>query len=188
MNNEENHQNYNKKVAIATKWSASTELIVKIIQPITSIILARILVPEDYGIVANLTMIVSFAEMLADAGFSKYIIQHRFESKEELTESSNVAFWTNLIVALSLFGIICLFRNLFASWIGSSGYEIPLVVSSIAIPLFALISIQRALYIRNLNFKTLFYVRIFSSFIPFLITVPIAALGGGVLGADIWVT
>ncbi len=56
----------NKKVVNATKWSAITELVAKLISPITSMVLARLLTPEAFGVVATITMIVSFAEWYAE--------------------------------------------------------------------------------------------------------------------------
>ena len=179
MKDELEDRAFDIKVSIATKWSATTEIIVKLIQPIITVILARLLLPEDFGIVANLTMIISFAEMIADAGFSKYVIQHKFYSEKELLTTATVAFWSNMIISCLLFFAIFLFRFFLADLIGSKGYEKSLVIASLSIPLFALISIQKALYIRQLNFKTLFMIRVLSSLIPFAITIPIALFGGG---------
>ena len=55
-------------------------------------ILARILVPEEFGVVATVTMIVSFADIFTDAGFQKYVVQHQFKTKEDEDLSINVAF------------------------------------------------------------------------------------------------
>ena len=84
--------NINKKVGQATKWSSITEIIAKLISPITNMILARLLVPEAFGVVATITMVISFAEIFTDAGFQKYIIQHEFLDDEALNNSTNVAF------------------------------------------------------------------------------------------------
>ena len=62
--------------ATATRWSSITEVVAKFVMPIVNIILARLLTPEAFGVVATVTMIVSFAEIFADAGFQKYIIQY----------------------------------------------------------------------------------------------------------------
>ena len=71
--------NVNNKVVVnATKWSAITEVVAKLISPITSMVLARLLAPEAFGVVATITMIVTFAEIFTDAGFQKYLIQHEF--------------------------------------------------------------------------------------------------------------
>ena len=59
----------NSKMKIATKWSTITEVTAKLISPITNMILARILVPEAFGVIATITMITSLADVLTDAGF-----------------------------------------------------------------------------------------------------------------------
>ena len=82
----------NNAVANATKWSAITELIARLILPITNMVLARLLTPEAFGVVATITMIVTFAEIFTDAGFHKYLIQHEFVDKTDREESTNVAF------------------------------------------------------------------------------------------------
>ena len=58
-----------KKMRSATKWSAVTQLFAKLVSPITTMVLARLLTPEAFGIVATLTMVISFAEIFTDAGF-----------------------------------------------------------------------------------------------------------------------
>ena len=58
--------------ASAAKWSLATEIIAKIISPISQLVLARLLAPEAFGMVATVTMVVSFADMFADAGFQSY--------------------------------------------------------------------------------------------------------------------
>ena len=68
-------ENLNTNIKQATKWSMFTEIASKLVTPITNSILARVLVPEAFGVVATLTMVVSFAEVFTDAGFQKYLIQ-----------------------------------------------------------------------------------------------------------------
>jgi PST family polysaccharide transporter len=53
----------NNKIVKATKWSSITEIVAKLITPITSIVLARLLTPEAFGVVATLTMVITFAEI-----------------------------------------------------------------------------------------------------------------------------
>ncbi len=88
------------QVTSAVKWSLVTEIIVKFISPITNMILARLLTPEIFGLVASIMMITTFAEMFTDAGFQKYIVQHQFVSSSEQDEYISVAFWTNLGVSI----------------------------------------------------------------------------------------
>ena len=65
-----------KKIVNASKWSSITEIIARLISPVVNIFLARLLAPEEFGIVATITMVITFAEIFTDAGFQKYLIQH----------------------------------------------------------------------------------------------------------------
>ena len=162
------------KVVTATKWSALTEIASKLISPIAGMILARLLTPEAYGAVATTTIIISFAEMLTDAGFQKYIIQHDFTNDDDRNKSINVAFWTNLVMSLIIWGIIIAFRYPIASLVGSPGLETAIVVACAAIPIAAFSSIQSAIYKRNLNFRIPFIVRMIGLGVTFFITIPLA--------------
>lgn len=164
----------NNKVVKATKWSSLTEIAAKLISPITTMVLARLLTPYAFGILVTATMVISFAEIFTDAGFQKYLIQHKFDSKEDLYRSTNVAFWSNLILSILFWGGIVLFSGDIATLVGSKGYGDVIAISCICIPLAAFSSIQMALYKRDLDFKTLFVVRIVGVLLPLVVTIPLA--------------
>jgi len=166
--------NFQNKILSATKWAAFTEIAVKLISPITSMILARILAPEAFGVVATVTMIVSFADMFTDAGFQKYLVQHEFKHEEEKFKNANVAFWTNFGVSVFLWFIIVLFRETIAISVGSQGLGNVVAIASVQLLLTPFSSIQMALYRRDFDFKTLFLVRMVSVVIPFTVTLPLA--------------
>lgn len=165
---------FNTKVVKATKWSSITEIVAKLITPITSIILARLLTPEAFGVVTTLTMVITFAEIFTDAGFQKYLIQHEFVDDTDREQSTNVAFWSNLIMSLAIWAIIAVFADPLAAMVGNPGLGHVLIIACVSIPLAAFSSIQMALYKRDLDFKTLFKVRIAGICIPLLVTVPLA--------------
>src|SRR5699024_11449307 len=100
-----------RKIANATKWSSITQIIAKIISPLTNMVLARILAPEAFGVIVTITMIVSFAEMFTDSGFQKYLVQHEFKSLRHKNESANVAFLTNFGLAIIIWGLIAIFNE-----------------------------------------------------------------------------
>ena len=166
----------NKKSGKAVFWSTIAEVISKLITPIVNIVLARLLTPDAFGAVATITMVISFAEIFADAGFQKYIIQHEFDSIESLDRSTNVAFVTNLAVSSFIVAVICGFRNQIAILVGSPELGNAIALASLSIILVAFSSIQMARFKRDLDFKTLFFVRMGSSFVPLIVTVPLAFL------------
>lgn len=164
----------NNKIVKATKWSAITEIVAKLVTPISSMVLARLLTPEAFGVVATLTMIITFAEIFTDAGFQKYLIQHEFKDDADRTQSTNVAFWSNLCMSLMIWLLIGLFSEPLATLVGNPGLGHVLTIACVSIPLAAFSSIQMALYKRDFDFKTLFKVRIVGICIPLFVTIPLA--------------
>lgn len=171
----------NEKMKKATKWSTITEIIAKLISPITNMILARIISPEAFGVVATVTMIMSFADMFTDAGFQKYLVQHDFKDENEKFKIANVAFWTNFMISVMLWIIIILFRKKIAILVGNPGLGNVIAIACIQLMLTSFSSIQMALYRREFDFKALFLIRMISICVPFLFTVPL-----GILGFSYW--
>lgn len=167
-------ESLNKQVKSATKWSAVTEIAAKLVTPITSMVLARLLTPDAFGVVTTLAMIISFAEIFTDAGFQKYLVQHEFKDDQDREESTTVAFWSNLLMSFLFWGIIAIFNAPLAALVGNPGLGYVLIIACVSIPLAAFSSIQGALFRRDLDFKTLFKVRMVSTFVPLLVTVPLA--------------
>lgn len=167
------------KVAFAAKWSIITEVVVKIISPITNMILARLLSPELFGIVASVTLVTTFVDVFTDAGFQKYIIQHQFADQEDYDLSVNVAFWTNLGISTLMWVLIFIFQDSLAVFVGCRGYGKAVSVSAIVLVFTAFSSIQMATYKKNFEFRKLSYVRIICKCVPLFITIPLALLGFG---------
>ncbi len=164
----------NKKIARATKWSTVTEIATKLIAPVVNMALARLLAPEAFGVVATIMLVIAFAEIFTDGGFQKYLIQHEYKDKNELDQSTNVAFWTNLTLSVLMCLGIFIWRDALATAVGSPELGNSLSIASILIIIAAFSSIQMARYRRAFDFKTLFYVRFIGALIPLVITIPLA--------------
>jgi len=165
------------KIGNAAKWSSVTEILTKLITPVTNMILARLLAPEAFGVVATVSMIISFVDMFTDAGFQKYLVQHEFANEKAKAESTNVAFLTNLAVSFFLWFVIIIFRDPLAVIVGNHGLGNVIAIACIQLPLTSFSSIQMALYKRDFNFKTLFIARMIYAFVPLFVTTPLALLG-----------
>lgn len=163
-----------QQIGKATKWSGITEIMAKMISPVTNMILARLLAPESFGIVATVTMIFSFADMFTDAGFQKYIVQRQFSDDDELFKYANVAFWANLSISILFWIVIAIFADEIAALVGCEGKGNLFIVSCISLPLTSFSSIQMAIYRRGFDFKRLFHVRLVGSLLPLFVTVPLA--------------
>lgn len=166
--------NLKQQALQATKWSAITEIVARLVVPISNMVLARVLTPEAFGVVATLTMVISFVELFTDAGFQKYLIQHEFKDATDREQSTTVAFWSNFIFSMVLWGGIAIFVDDIARLVGNPNLGIVLTVACVSIPLAAFSSIQMALFKRDFDFKTLFKVRIVGILIPLVVTIPLA--------------
>ena len=169
-----------KKVNRATGWSFAGEIPAKLVMPITNMLLARILAPSVFGIIATVNMVVSLSDIFIEAGFQLYLIQHPFKDRKELNDYASSALWVSMALSLVMYALIAVFRDSIAVWVGSPGYGDVVAVSSLSIPMVSVISILQALYKRDLNYKHLFIRRILGLIVPLVVTVPLALAGWGV--------
>ncbi|HAT4217982.1 TPA: lipopolysaccharide biosynthesis protein [Clostridium perfringens] len=169
--------NINKQVGNATKWSIFTEIVIKTISPITNMILARVLTPEAFGVVATVTMIVSFTDIFTDAGFQKYIVQHIFKDDDDEDLSICVAFWTNMFISICLWIVIFIFSDQLAVSVGNPGLGKVIYIGAFILPMTSFSSIQTAIYRKSLNYKSISYARIVVKIVPLILTVPLALMG-----------
>ena len=165
-----------KKVVSATKWSTITEIAAKLVSPISTMVLARLLTPADFGVLVTATMVISFSEIFTDAGFQKYLIQRKFDSDKELHDTTTVAFWSNFIMSMAIWFMIVIFSGPIAELVGNPGKGNVIAISCVCIPLAAFSSIQMALFKRSFDFRTLFFVSIVGILIHIVITIPLALL------------
>lgn len=176
---EDNKKDLGSEVANATKWSLATQIASKLISPVTTLILAHLLAPEAFGVIALVAMVTSFAEMFSDAGFQKYLIQHEYESSDEFSLSANAAFWTNGFISVVLWVLVVIFRNQLAALVGNPDLGFTLACACASLPLVAASSVQIAIYQRSFDFKTLFSSRTVSALLILTVSVGCALMGFG---------
>lgn len=164
-----------KKVSSSMKLSSLAEIISKLIGPITISVLSRLLIPQDFAIIATIAMCTSFINIFTDSGFSKYIIL--FDSKEiEESEDDilNVSFWTNFFISIIIYIIICCFSKKISLYLFGFEKSLVVYVAFLNIIITSFSSVQNAILKKDLNFKTYFFIRIAYTLVPLLITVPLA--------------
>jgi PST family polysaccharide transporter len=155
-------------------WTAFGEIAAKLITPVSNMVLARILTPEDFGVVAICNMVVSFADIITDAGFGKYLVQADFESGDDRDNCANVAFWSNMILSCIIVVMIVSNRYKIAAKLGSAAYSTVISVSSLQLIFTSVSSIQTGLFRRDFEYKKLSLTRIVISALPLVVAVPLA--------------
>ena len=85
-----------------------------IISLVVAGILARLLSPDDFGVVAIATVIIAFFNLFTDMGISPAIVQHKSLTKEELSDIFSFTVWTGIGISILFFA---------ASWLIADYYE-----------------------------------------------------------------
>ena len=137
------------KIQKSIGWSLFSEIAVKFVVPITNMILARVLTPDAFGVVAVCNMLISFVDLITDAGFGKYIVQHDFENDKDKENYINVSFWTNLGISVVMTSLIIIFRVQMATMLGHREYANVISIASIQLIITSISSTQTAIFRRN---------------------------------------
>lgn len=163
-----------KIIGKSIKYTSLSEIFSKLIGPITTMILARLLVPEDFGILAIITMCLSLVDIFTDSGFSRYIIFKQFKDEQEKDISLNVAFWSNLTLSFTIYILMLIFANQITYNLFNIKDNLLIKVAGLNMFITSFSAIQNALLKKEFSFKKYFFIRITYSLIPLVITVPLA--------------
>lgn len=148
----------------------------QIISFILSIILARLLMPEDYGLIAMVSVFTSIAMVFINTGFSSAIIQQKEISQEDLSS----VFVSGLLVAIVLY-IILFFCAPAISFFYHEDKLVSIIrVQSISLIIASLFSVQQAIVTRNLQFKKSFIMSFAGSLAQGITGIVLAMRGTGV--------
>jgi PST family polysaccharide transporter len=141
-----------------------------------TVLIARILVPDDYGLMAMATMITGYAALFSELGLGDAIIQ---KPKIKQSELSSV-FWFAMNIAF-LLTIMCFFSSYLMAYIFDEPRIIPLIKTiSIIFIINGLQIVPFSLLKKNLDFKKVGLIEMAGVFISCCCMITIAYLGGGV--------
>lgn len=147
-----------------------------VITIVVSAVLARLISPEDFGVVTIATVIISFFSIFSDLGIGPAIIQNKRLNDRDLSSIFTLTVWTGVIISLLFFG---------ASWIIGRFYA-----SRILVPVCQLLSLNllfasfnivpNGLILKNKRFRFVAYRMFVIQLICGIIAVSAAFCGAGV--------
>jgi O-antigen/teichoic acid export membrane protein len=142
----------------------------------TSVILARILLPKEFGLAAMASVFISILQLLTSLGSATALIQDRRNTP--LTYSS--VFYLNISLGAALTLIVQIAAPHIAGFYGDGSVEILVRLLSINIFLYSLNIVQRSMLTRSIDFKSLAFQGIASQFVTGLSGILFALCGWGV--------
>ncbi|MFP4546682.1 MAG: lipopolysaccharide biosynthesis protein [Fidelibacterota bacterium] len=139
-----------KKIFISSSiWILLSTVYSRILTFTVTIILAKLLVPEDFGIVAFAMLITGTISIFRELGLNRSLIYVKGDQKEY----GNTAFWLILAWSAILYFLILIFARSIAAFFDESILKQILPVSSLSIIILSVTEVPLALSEKNLNFR-----------------------------------
>ncbi|MBQ7961995.1 MAG: lipopolysaccharide biosynthesis protein [Clostridia bacterium] len=166
------------KVLSGLIWKFAERISAQVVTFVVSIILGRLLMPDDYGLISVVTMFITFANCIVTNGFGSSLIQKK--------DSDNLDFSTVLYFqfgfSLVLYGILFVSAPLIAKFFGR-GYDllVPVLrVLGVRIPLTAINNVQQAYVGKKMIFRKFFLSTIVGTVVSAVVGIYMAYAGYGV--------
>jgi O-antigen/teichoic acid export membrane protein len=157
-------------------WDLTSSFLRQFASLFISIILARILSPEEFGIVGMAMIFVHLTDVFIDVGFTSGLIQNKHNT--DITYSS--VFYLNIVISLILFLIIFFSAPFIGAFYDEPKVEIILKYLAFIPPISAFGRIQATILTKNMDFKTLSIRTVISTIIAGILGVAAALYGLGV--------
>lgn len=163
------------KVLSGFSWTFAERLISQGVSFVVSIVLARIVSPDEYGIVALLLVFINIANVFVTNGFGEALVQKK--DADELDFST--IFYCGLGVSIGLYILLFFAAPFIASFYDNDKLTLILRIFSLRIPLSAINTVQHAYVSKHMIFKKFFFSTLGGTFISGVIGIFIAMKGGG---------
>ena len=164
------------KVVSGVVWSFAEKFLTMLVQMVVSIIVARRLMPEDFGVMAILTFFTSVALTIVDSGFSQTLIRKREPSDSDYRS----VFLFNVVVALLLYFVLWALAAPIARFYGHSVIKDVAPVLFLLLPINSLCVVQTVMFTREFRFKLLSNIVFFASLVSGVVAVAMAVAGCGI--------
>lgn len=166
----------NKKFFSNFIWRFAERCGAQLVTFVVSIVLARILTPEDYGQVALITVFTTIMQVFVDSGLGTALIQKK--NADDLDFSS--VFYFNFVVCLILYAVMFIAAPLIANFYNDNHLTAIIRVVSLIIIISGIKGIQQSYVSRNMLFKRFFYSTLGGTICSAVIGITLAYTGFGV--------
>lgn len=174
-------------------WMGGGELANRIFRLATTVVLARLLSSQDYGLAAIVLTTKDFATIFTlRSGIGGKLIQ---ANEKDVEVFSNTSYWLNWILCIALFTLQCIAAFPIAFFYKNNQVILPICVAAIEYLLLPTFAIQMALVNRENRFKVTALASTLQSFFANITTIILAFLGmgmwaivlPGVLSIPVWI-
>jgi len=170
------NSNLTKLTAFGILWTGISRLSTQLFHFIIIVILARLLTPEDFGIVGLAAIFLGFITTINELGLSAAIVQRKEIDELHLSTS----FWASVFAGITLFVIVILASPFVADFFQEDIVQPILIVSAIGLIIGSFIVVHQALLEKSLSFKKLTIAEVCAAVVSGIVSVFLAISGYGV--------
>ncbi|MGR7723226.1 lipopolysaccharide biosynthesis protein [Klebsiella aerogenes] len=172
---------HTKKTILAVAWSAGERFSVQGFQFIISIILARLITPDEYGLMGIVLVFIVFSDLLINSGFSQALIQKKTRTEIDYTS----VFYFNIIIGILLYIFIYVSSPYISSFYKQEALTQVLRVVSLVMLIKPLYLVQMTILSIRLDFKLRTKINFVSALISGILAAILAFRGFGIY-ALVW--
>lgn len=133
-------------------WKAGEKAVVQVCRFVFEVVLARILIPEEFGVFTLLMTFVALSNILIEGGLNTALIQ----TKELDDKDPSTVFFITFAMSFLMYGIVFIIAKPLATLYQIDGFEVYLRVMGLAVFIASFNSVQNALAARGMHFKYVF--------------------------------
>lgn len=165
-----------RKTMTGLFWSFADLLANHGIQFVIQILLARLLLPEHFGVIGMILIFIAISNSIVDSGFSQALIRDQHTSQVDYS----TVFYFNVMMAVMMYGVLYFTANPISIFFKEPQLIPILRVLSLVLIINSLGIIQKVMLIKNVDFKTIAKVNVIAVLLSGSLTISLAMMGYGV--------
>ena len=169
-------KNIQKKMASGLVWTFAESASAKIVNFLVTLVLARLLMPAEYGTVAIVNVVIAFLDVIVISGMGSALVQKKDSDSLDFSTIT----WFSLSLAVILYAFLYVSSDAIAAFFNSMDLVLILRVMGIRLFLSAINSVQHAYVSKHLLFKNFFYATLIGTVISAVVSIIMAYHGYGV--------
>jgi teichuronic acid exporter len=168
--------NLGNKIRSGTKWTFAGSLSSEIINFAVGIVLARLLLPADFGLIATVGVLTGLAGYFAGAGTGQALVRAKHVERRHF----NVVFTLQFLISCIIYLLFVAIAPLFSYFFEQPIYQTLLLVSGLSFFLRPFINMPSAMLYRDMRFRPMVLINLVTLIAGSIISVSMAIMGYGV--------
>ena len=171
------------KILSGISWSFAEKLLTDLVSTVITIVLSRILMPEDYGLVALVTIFITISSIFVTTGLGTALVRDKNATEEQMA----TIFYLNVILGVVIYVFLFLCAPLIADYRGNTELVALVRVLGLKIPISSVYNIQHAHVKKKMDFRLFFWSSFIGTVMSGVVGITMAYMGFGAW-ALVWST